>query len=384
MTDYVALLAARGRQVLAEIADSPDVPALRLGEQLRRRYPDDLVAAAMQQQELRHAARSKFTRAEQMFFTRAGLEQASAEPVARHRAARLANQPRTADLCCGIGGDLIALSSTSHVVGVDLDPVHLLLARANAVVSGVSPELREADVRDVDLTDVQAVFVDPARRTVSRRMSVGDSEPPLDWCLGLTEHVAAVAIKASPALDRARCPPGWELEFVAQDRALKEAVLWSPALASSQARATVITADATHTLARRADAGRPELRAPGAYLLDPNPAVTRAGLVAELADDVSGWQIDAQIAFLSADEPMTSPFGRSLRVLDSGPWHEKRLSVRLRELDIGSVDIRRRGLAGDVEQIRKRFKLSGTRRATVVMTRVNDRPWALICADSSG
>ncbi|MGB6164262.1 MAG: hypothetical protein WBF75_17175, partial [Pseudonocardiaceae bacterium] len=78
-----------------------------------------------------------------------------------------------------------------------------------------------------------------------------------------------------------------------------------------------------------------EHRDPGAFLLDPNPAVTRAGLVEDLA----------------------------------------------RGLDIGSVDIRRRGLAGDVEDLHRQLKLCGTRRATLVMTRVNDRPWSLICVD---
>ena len=121
---------------------------------------------------------------------------------------------------------------------------------------------------------------------------------------------------------------------------------------------------------------------PGEFLLDPNPAVTRAGLVAELARGLGAWKIDDQIAFLSADVPLRTPFGRGLRVIDSAPWNQKQLPARLRGLDIGAVDIRRRGLAGDVDQLHRRLKLSGSRRATLVMTRVQDRPWALICLDA--
>ena len=44
---------------------------------------------------------------------------------------------------------------------------------------------------------------------------------------------------------------------------------------------------------------------------------------------------------------------------------------------MGAVDIRRRGLAGDVDQIRRRLKLAGKTRATIVITRVNDKPWGL-------
>ena len=123
------------------------------------------------------------------------------------------------------------------------------------------------------------------------------------------------------------------------------------------------------------------VRAPGEFLCDPNPAVTRAGLVEELARELGAWKIDERIAFLSSDTPLRSPFGRGLRVIDSGPWNQKQLPARLRELDIGAVDIRRRGLAGDVDQLLRRLKLSGSRPATVVMTRAGNRPWRLICVN---
>lgn len=381
MDELDALLGPSGQAVLARIAAAADEPALRLGTSLRADFPSQLVAAAMQQHELRLAGASKFSRADRMLFTRAGLEQASGEPVARHRAARFAGFSRVGDLCCGIGGDLVALGASSSVVGVDRDPVHLRLAAANAAVYGVEASFVQDDVRNIELAGMAAVFVDPARRTTSRRMAPGDSEPPLAWCLDLVERTGAVAIKATPALDHGLVPPGWELELVALGRELKEAVLWSPALASALVRATVITPEETFILTDRG-AGPADVRVPGAYLLDPNPAVTRAGLVAELAAELDAWQIDPRIAFLSCDAPLVTPFGRSLRVLDSAPWQHKRLAARLRELDIGSLDIRRRGLAGDVEQIRRRFKLSGSKRASVLMTRVDDEPWALICEDA--
>ena len=124
------------------------------------------------------------------------------------------------------------------------------------------------------------------------------------------------------------------------------------------------------------------MRPPGEFLFDPNPAVTRAGLVRELARMIGAWQIDEQIAFLSADSAARTPFARVLRVIDSAPWQQKRLPARLRALDIGAVDIRRRGLAGDVELLHRQLRLSGSRRATLVMTRVNDRPWGLVCVDA--
>jgi hypothetical protein len=87
------------------------------------------------------------------------------------------------------------------------------------------------------------------------------------------------------------------------------------------------------------------------------------------------------IAFLTADREMGTPFGRTLRVLDSMPWNERQAARRLRELGIGTADIRRRGLAGDVQEIHRRLRLQGEGSATIVLTRREGRPWGLICTD---
>jgi THUMP domain-like/RNA cap guanine-N2 methyltransferase len=483
--DPAVLLTPLGRELLsrlaAEGAGGPGA-GLALAERLRREYPASLVAVAMAQQELRVAAAAKFSRAADMLFTRAGYEQASSEAIATYRAARLGNARRLADLCCGIGGDLIALAASSGVLAVDRDETHARLARHNAAVYGRAEHVTTvvADVRDVSLARIDAVFIDPARRSgagtasaggvsrgsvsggsasggrasagraiagrvardgasgrrtsggtasaagdsagTARRFRAGLSEPPLDWCAELTEKVPAVCVKAAPGLPEDLIPPGWEAEFIAEGRDLKEAVLWSPALATAPPpgprgssdrprgsgagprgargsgagsgqnsagprRATVLVAAPAGCAPRPATlTGRAgdlvPLREPGEYLLDPNPAVTRAGLVEDLARELGGAaKIDPEIAFLTLDRPVTTPFARTLRVLESAPWNEKQFAKRLRDLGIGAVDIRRRGLAGDVDQIRRRLKLAGKDRATVVITRVNDRPWGLICID---
>ena len=387
MARFEALLSPPGQELLGYLRQQAISPgdSLRLGTRLRGRFPADLAAAGLAQHELRLKARSKFDRALEMYFTRPGLEQASAELIARHRSGRYASGIAVADLCCGIGGDLIALACGRRVLAVDSDALALRIARANSEVYGVAGNVRtvQADVRDVSLDGVDAVFVDPARRSGQRRMRAGDSEPPLDWCVRLAGRIERVGIKAAPGLPHERIPAGWGLEFIAVGRALKESVAWSPALAEVSRRATILPGG--HTLS--SGPGQPaepvEVRPPGEFLLDPNPAVTRAGLVQELARALGAWQIDRQIAFLSAGTERHTPFARTLRVIGSAPWNLRQLPARLRALDIGAADIRRRGLAGDVEQVRRRLKLSGSRRATLVMTRVRDRPWCLVCLDAA-
>jgi THUMP domain-like/RNA cap guanine-N2 methyltransferase len=404
--DPTVLLTPPGQELLARLAAEPDGAGtpLALAVRLRREYPADLVAAATAQHELRLAARAKFSRAMQMLFTRAGYEQSSSEPIARYRAARFGAARRVADLCCGIGGDLLALASGREALAVDRDDVHARLALHNAAVYGQTENVSAvvADVRDLRLDDLDAVFIDPARRSgpgtgsgAPRRFRTGLSEPPLDWCFALADRVPAVCVKAAPGLPADLIPAHWEAEFIADGRDLKEAVLWSPALATAPVagsggprRALVMSGSGSHALV--ACPGDPvPVTEPGEYLLDPNPAVTRSGLVEDLARSLSGddhgdvAKIDPQIAFLTLNRPVQTPFARTLRVLDSAPWNEKRFAKRLRELGIGAADIRRRGLAGDVEQIHRRLKLAGPNRATIVITRVNDKPWGLICADTA-
>jgi THUMP domain-like/RNA cap guanine-N2 methyltransferase len=338
-----------------------------------------------------------------MLFTRAGLEQASSDLTAGHSAKRFAGLEKVADLCCGIGGNLTGLAgAVGRMVAVDADLTSLMFAMRNVTVLHPAARVTAVctDVRDMSLAGlarggsrVQAVFIDPARRTVRGRLRAGQSQPPLDWCLALAAQVPAVCIKAAPGLPRDLVPDGWEIEFLAVGRELKEALLWSPAFATAPRRATVLpryaaggsrpeapNASVPSLVSSPGDARAPiPVAAPGEYLLDPNPAVTRAGLVAELAGELSAWQIDPMIAFLSLDRPVSTPFARTLRVIDSMPWHERQAARRLRELSIGSADIRRRGLAGDVQQIHHRLKLRGNKHATIVLTRRNDKPWSLIC-----
>jgi SAM-dependent methyltransferase len=406
VTPDASLLSAEGQQLLAWLSGrdvSPD-QALRLAEELRGRYPASLVAAALTQQALRTAGRAKFGLADSMLFTRAGLEQASSDLTAGHSAGRFAAFGLVADLCCGIGGNLAALADAAeHVLAVDRDLTTLRFAMRNALVHGVAGKVTPlcADVRDLVLpaaggpgtkagsgAGVDGIFIDPARRAGDRRLRAGASEPPLAWCFALAGRVPAIGIKAAPGLPHELVPPGWETEFVAIGRNLKEALLWSPALATSMAagtarrrRATILPGGDTLT----SKPGPPvEVAAPGEYLLDPSPAVTRAGLVEELARDLGAWKIDPMIAFLSADREISTPFGRTLRILDSMPWNERQAARRLRELGIGTADIRRRGLAGDVQQIHRRLGLQGDASATIVLTRRDGRPWGLICTDVPG
>jgi hypothetical protein len=299
--------------------------------------------------------------------------------MAAHHAKRFAAFDAMFDLCSGIGGDLISFAAERCVSAVDLDALHSRIGGFNAGVYGHASNINAivSDVADVDLSNAKAAFVDPARRSEDKRFRVGQSDPPLEWCFALAQRGIATGIKAAPGLPHDVVLAGWEIEFVSEQRELKECVLWSPQLCSADRRATLLPSG--ETLVHRGGVTVP-VKAPGKYLLDPDPAVTRAGLVEELGDSIGNcWKIDERIGFLSSDQPFDTSFGRGLAIEASFPWSLARLKESLRSLDVGVVDIRKRGSAVDVEEIQRRLKPKGTRAATVVLTRVANNPWAMVC-----
>ncbi|MGI8976884.1 MAG: class I SAM-dependent methyltransferase [Thermomicrobiales bacterium] len=380
---------ADGERLLAEIRRAYPGPAdsLALITRLRRDWDADLVAAAMTTHALRVRARGRFHDADRLWLTGDGLEQATSDIVADHRVARFAGSHRVADLCCGIGGDLMALARRREIdslLAVDRDALHVAMAGVNARIARPDVDLTTltGDAESVDLGGVDGVFLDPARRQGGRRVGVDATSPPLGWAVGLVDQVERVGITTAPGIDHDLVPAGWELECIAVGSDLKENMLWSPALATHARRATVLADDSVASLTPvPGDPVALALPEPGMTIIDPNPAVTRAGLVQDLARQLGATMIDERIAFLLVDQEVSTSFGRSLRVVDSMPWHERRVAVRLRKLDAGAVDVRRRGLAGDVDAIARRLRGSGSRQLTVLMTRLRDKPWAVIAED---
>src|SRR4051794_30984053 len=172
---FRALLGEEGQALLAALAARglTDANTLALATELRAHHPAPLVAAAMTQTRLRARAAAKFgADAARMYFTPAGLEQATSGPVAAHRATRYGGATRIADLCCGIGGDLRALAPGHDMLAVDRDPLTAAIAAANVDALGLAGRVTVVcdDVTTVDLTGYDATFLDPARRTAERRV----------------------------------------------------------------------------------------------------------------------------------------------------------------------------------------------------------------------
>ncbi|WP_335934632.1 class I SAM-dependent methyltransferase [Streptomyces sp. PTD5-9] len=382
----MALRSPEGAALLDELRSYDPARELATATRLRRTHPAALVSAALGQARLRQRAAAKFGAedAHRMFFTPNGVEQATRTSVAAHRARRFAGAGgvrSVADLCCGIGGDAIAFARAGiRVLAVDRDPLTAEVARANAAALGLAEliEVRCADVAEVDVSGYDAVFVDPARR--GGRGRIFDPEaysPPLSWATGAALRAPRAALKVAPGIPHETVPEQAEAEWISDGGDVKEAVLWFGAGFTPGAhRATVLPSGAGLWSAEPLPA--PPVGPVGRYLYEPDGAVIRAHLVADVVARCDGRLIDETIAYVTSDRPYASPYTSGYEITDQLPFNLKRLRALLREREVGVLTVKKRGSAVEPEELRRRMKLRGPNAATVFLTRVAGAPTMLI------
>ncbi len=386
LEDLNYLLGSEGQQLLSELAQEERLDGddhLRLASRLRDQVGQSRAHALLETSLLRRRATAKFQRAQDMYFTRQALEQASAEIVADYRAGRFAQAgfEEVADLGCGIGGDSLALAAIGLVIGVDLDLLRLVMARENVRLSGLSGHFHplQADLLDLSPLPVEAVFADPGRRTASGRRiySVHDYRPPISFLERWRKIVPNQAVKISPGVNYEELPAGAEVEFISVNGEVREAVLWFGALRSTARRRATLLPEGVTLTDERLEKGVSITR-PKAYLYEPDGAVIRAHLVEHLAHNLGATKIDADIAYLTSDNFTPTPFGRCYAVEDSFPFGLKRLRKYLRESGIGQATIKKRGSPLDPDTLRQQLRLKGEGSCVVFLTRVLGEPSVLI------
>ncbi|MGW7429354.1 THUMP-like domain-containing protein [Streptomyces sp. NPDC054861] len=380
---FTALLTPEGQALLAALRDHDPAQELAVVSRLRRDHPAELVTAAVGQARLRQRAVAKFGAddAYRMYFTPHGVEQSTRATVGAHRARRLAELGvrSVADLCGGIGGDAIAFARAGiSVLAVDRDPLTAEAARANAEALGLADliEVRRADVTEIDTAPYDAVFVDPARR--GGRGRIFDPEaysPPLSWAIEAARRAPHAALKIAPGVPHEAVPEDAEAEWISDGGDVKEAVLWFGTTPGA-VRATLLPSGTSLTGRGLPD---PAVRPVGRYLYEPDGAVIRAHLVAEVAEGLDGGGlIDETIAYITADSLTPTPFATAYEITDRLPFNLKKLKALLREREVGTLTVKKRGSAVEPEELRRKLKPKGPHSATVFLTRTTGAPTMLI------
>ena len=380
------LLTPEALRLLDELEPSAELgDALTLVSRLRKQgHPPSRVAAVLNQYRLRRKAETKFGPfARRMLFTPTGLEQASRLRVAAVHAGRFAapGLDRVADLGCGIGGDAMALAALElRVTAVERDEVTAAIAAYN-LVPFPNARVVHADALEQPLDDVDAVWLDPARREGASRLASPD-----DWSPSLTEALAIAnrlpaGIKLAPGMDRALLPEGFEAQWISVDGEVVELVLWSGALARpGVGRAALVLRGTAPPAELRAESDSVDVDSGplGEYLYEPDGAVIRARLIGDLARSIGGRMLDPTIAYVTVDQLSPTPFARGFRVLERFAINVPTLKRALAARGIGALEIKKRGVDIDPAQLRPKLALRGSGSAVLLLTRIAGSRVALL------
>jgi len=373
---------------LLEAAAATDPTRVASVTRLRQHHPATHVAAALLLTQARCKAQVKFPNdASRLLADPSGVEQASSMAVAHYKAQRFkkAGILCVADLCCGIGGDAMALTRLGlEVLAVDRDPLRAWMTAQNA-----GCESRVADVQDL-LTDQApwltpasgpwALHLDPARRNdAGRRLKLADYLPPPATVCRLLESHPDATVKLSPAVDldelATALPPG-ELEFISEAGHLVQALLHTGRLQAHAINgkpphtATLLTGQAVHTLCGQAQAPeRLPLSKPLQYLFTVDPAVERAQLIHLLGLPA----LHPRLGLLTANELPPSPWLTAFELIETLPLRPKKLKAWLSRHDAGLIEVKTRGKAVDPDLLQTQLRGHGKTPYTLFAMRFDQR-----------
>ncbi len=393
LDDYRWLVGEQGQALLRQVAGDPG-DDLRLAAALRRQLSAARTHLVLEQRALRRRASSKFPQlAAHMYFTPKLLEQASGAEPAAWKAARFAGRGLVADVCCGLGGDSLALAAQGDLRAIDCDPLacllveaNLLAARRRGLVHGEAVVI-EAEASACHVRDAGAWHLDPDRRAVGVRSTRLELASPTPQVIdSLLAANPAGAIKLAPA---AALPLRWEeqaeLEWLTSAGECRQLVAWFGPLAQQPGvrRATalgVATASfAAADLPMPGSSALPLAKQLGRVLYEPDPSVLAAQLAGALAAQYGLLPVDRQGGYLTADA--VSPCGllRAYEVLEWLPFDVKRLKAVLRRRRLGRIALKKRGIDQDPATLLRQLAVPGDEEGVVILLRLQGRPTAVVC-----
>lgn len=383
--EHWALTSPEGRALLEEVA-AVATPGPADLSRWRSRVEPTFVAAALRLVESRRKGIGKFSLAREMWLEPIGVEQATSEVVACHKAARFAaGSPVVVDFCSGVGGDALALArvATGGVLAIDDDPGMNRRVAWNARVYGVSDRLLAIRARAESSSIPRQAWahIDPDRRTGDGRVQgLAGYAPGVSFLRSLLRVAPGGAIKLGPASDFAEHLSGLAVEFelISLGGECKEATVWFGAAAGCRRRATVLPAGATWT--DEDGDFRPELPVvpEPSWVFDPDPALVRSGLLNDFASAHGLGRLAAGVDYLAAQGLITSPFLASFEVLAVLPLDLKIIRAELRARQVGTLEVKTRGVSHRPEAVRAALKLTGDRAATLILAGGDHRGRAVI------
>lgn len=363
--------------------------AVRIIKTLRKKTTPTRSAILLELAQLRVRARKKFPFADEMYLTRKGYEQATGALLADYKAQRFTRFERVADVCCGIGGDLMFLAKREidcETIGVDQDPLACLYAKQNLGVAGVAghAEVIESAFESYDLSSFDAIHIDPDRRIHGRTVQSNFFVPSIPEILPRISD-GNLAIKVAPATpEPEQLPLGVEREWIGDRRECKQQVLWFGEMAVHPGALTATCVNQDGSLEQISVAGD-EIDSTifvaheiGPYIFEPHASVLAAKLTDTIANRHNLARLAAGIAYLTGDQPLSTSLMTRYKVLKTTALNVRSVAEELARLEVGQIEVKNRGAEKLLTEQFSRLKLDGPRRVSLLLTRHKRRGIAII------
>jgi SAM-dependent methyltransferase len=280
-----------------------------------------------------------------------------------------------ADLCCGLGGDLFGLATRGQVIGIDMNPLHTLLAEANARALGLDACLLEtADAAQWPLERCQAWHMDPDRRPQGQRTAqLVASEPSIDVIRRLLTVHPHAALKLAPAAD---LPDDWqtvaERQWIGSGRECRQQVAWFGMLTEHPGKRSAIVVD-RHGRVSPLLVGREEspcniATTVARFVYEPHACVVASRLTSTLAGQFGLDAIDPRVAYLTGDLPIDDMRLSTFEVQDVLPLDMRRLRKIVHERRIGKLEVKKRGVAVDPATVQRQLHGRGDEQGVLILT----------------
>lgn len=300
------------------------------------------------------------------------MEQCSSELTARYKAS-LTQGKSFADLTGGFGIDCAFLSAGfSTATYVERQEELCEIAAHNFPLLGLSHiQIRNVDGVDYlrDMTPVDCLFIDPARRNEQggKIVAIKDCEPDVAELEELLlDKAAQVMIKLSPMLDLSQAlkelKHTQEAHIISVGNECKELLLILSKKETTEIPIHCVNLTSkgeqhfTFTREQERDCACTYTDQTGEYLFEPNASILKAGAFRNIASAFPIRKLHPNSHLYTSDEAIADFPGRTFRITGQCSLNKKEIKEVLG--DIKKANITVRNFPASVAELRKRIKLT--------------------------
>lgn len=358
---------------------------LRILKSLRKSISPPQAAMALELAQLQIRGRIKFSRADQMLFTKQSLEQATSERLARYKSSRFPAGASLADICCGIGGDAIGLAVNRTIAAVDHQELIARMAQHNLAAYGLyDAAVYHLTFAEFDISEIDCLHFDPDRRVAGRTVLAHDFSPSMNSIFsGIGRRLTG--IKLAPATNLPQhIREKIHREFIGERRETKQQMVWlhHPDLPNNMTTCTVLRSTGAESMTfENQEQFQPCAFAEqfGDFLYEPHSVVLASRMVNGLARALGLTRVGHGSAYLTGGQTKPTALATCFKIHSIVPLSIERVANHIHREQFGEIEWKKRAIEQETYEQLAKLKSRGDRRITAVVTPSFCGPVVVFC-----